>query len=254
MKLNKTKDGRIMLNLGCGPNTHPEMNNIDYSIQSRLAKSKFITRLVAKLGFLNKDREAFLARYSENITLYNLAKGIPVEDDSIDVIYHSHLLEHLTSEDAKSFIQSIFSKLRSGGRVRVVVPDLAVFCSNYLEALEVSLDDNSPHNIEKLEFHTYRLLQQMVITETANSLKNSKVRRKFEHFLLGDRRKRGDLHLWMYDPISLHVLLEKIGFINISQLDHSSSLIDGWNEYALDKNDDGSPFKMDSIYFEAEKP
>lgn len=255
MKLVPTKNNKIILNLGCGSNTHPEMNNIDYSIQSRLAKSKFLTYLIKKSGFLNEDREAFLSRYSENIILYNLAKGIPVQNNSVDVIYHSHLLEHLTPDDAANFIRSIFLKLRSGGKIRVVVPDLAIFCDNYLKSLRaVSVDGDSAENIEKHESNTYRLLQQMVITETANSLKNSKLRRKLENLVLGDRRKRGDLHLWMYDLCSLRLLLEKSGFISVTQVDHMTSAIDSWNYYGLDVNEDGSPYKMDSIYFEGEKP
>ncbi len=65
--------------------------------------------------------------------------GIPFPDNTFDVVYHSHLLEHLSKEDALSFTNECFRVLRSGGVLRVVVPDLERISHLYLLALENSL-------------------------------------------------------------------------------------------------------------------
>ena len=70
----------------------------------------------------------WLAEYSKDIVLHNPAKGIPVKESSVDVIYHFHLLEHLIKDDAKGFMKACLTNLVSGGRVRVVVPDFKIFC------------------------------------------------------------------------------------------------------------------------------
>jgi hypothetical protein len=243
------------VNLGCGNNTHPDMINIDYSIQSIIAKNSFLKKILVSLGFINEERSAWLSKYSKDIILHNLAKGIPMKDFSVDAIYHSHLLEHLTPKIAEKFTHECFLKLKVGGKIRIVVPDLFVFCNNYLKSYgECKKDVDSQDNIEIHKSNIYRLIQQLVINETINSMHESKIRRIIENLFLGDRRGRGDLHLWMYDSINLPCLLEKTGFINITQVSHKTSTIENWEYFNLDMTKTGGPYKFDSIYFEAEKP
>jgi predicted SAM-dependent methyltransferase len=35
---------------------------------------------------------------------HDLRRGLPFDEAACDVIYHSHLLEHLTDENARSFL------------------------------------------------------------------------------------------------------------------------------------------------------
>lgn len=65
-----------------------------------------------------------------------LAGPLPFADASFDAVYHAHLLEHLPAERAAEFLRECRRLLRSGGVVRVVVPDLEQIARFYLQALE----------------------------------------------------------------------------------------------------------------------
>lgn len=66
----------------------------------------------------------------------NLGNGVPFPDESFDVVYHSHLLEHFTKPAAADFLQECLRILKPGGVIRVAVPDLEAIARNYLIALE----------------------------------------------------------------------------------------------------------------------
>ncbi len=67
---------------------------------------------------------------------HNLLEGIPFPDASFDVVYSSHVLEHFRREDGKCLVRECCRVIRSGGIVRVAVPDLEQICRLYLSALE----------------------------------------------------------------------------------------------------------------------
>ena len=54
---------------------------------------------------------------------WNLARPIPFESDSVDGIFHEHLLEHLPLGDGLNFLSECRRVLRPGGIMRVAVPD-----------------------------------------------------------------------------------------------------------------------------------
>lgn len=66
---------------------------------------------------------------------FNLLDGIPFPDASFDTVYHSHLLEHFTADQAKSFLNQCFRVLKPEGIIRVVVPDLEQITRAYLDQL-----------------------------------------------------------------------------------------------------------------------
>jgi predicted SAM-dependent methyltransferase len=64
----------------------------------------------------------------------------------------------------------------------------------------------------------------------------------------------GEKHRWMYDRLSLKLLLEYSNFNCISAEKYNSSKIKNFNEYKLDINEDGTPYKgISSLYMEAIK-
>ena len=96
-------------------------------------------------------------------------------------------------------------------------------------------------------------VEQIVRREAAGTASQHPFRRRIENALLGDARKRGETHQWMYDRLSLTVLLETCGFTAISVVDHATSRIPGWNSLGLDVEPDGQPYKPHSLYIEAER-
>jgi predicted SAM-dependent methyltransferase len=100
------------LNLGCGKRFHKDWVNLDFVSNSPFVKA------------------------------HNLLNGIPFENNTFDVVYHSHVLEHFNQVDGKKFIKECYRVLKSGGIIRIAVPDLEQIVRQYLKKLEESLDGN----------------------------------------------------------------------------------------------------------------
>jgi predicted SAM-dependent methyltransferase len=54
------------------------------------------------------------------------AKSLPLDDESIDLIYSSHVLEHFGRNDVGEVIKHWRKKLKVGGILYTIVPDLSV--------------------------------------------------------------------------------------------------------------------------------
>jgi predicted SAM-dependent methyltransferase len=63
---------------------------------------------------------------------WNLAHGIPFDDESVDAIFHEHLFEHISLEQGAALMDECFRVLKPGGIVRVGVPDAGELLRSYL--------------------------------------------------------------------------------------------------------------------------
>jgi predicted SAM-dependent methyltransferase len=63
---------------------------------------------------------------------WNLARGIPFEDNSVDAVFHEHLLEHITLEQGAALMDECFRVLKPEGILRVGVPDAGELVRSYL--------------------------------------------------------------------------------------------------------------------------
>ncbi len=115
------------LNLGCGQKYHKDWLNIDFVSNSEYVKG------------------------------HNLLKGIPLNDESVDVVYHSHVLEHFSKEDGYHFIRECFRVLTKDGVIRIAVPDLEVIVKEYLRNLQLAIqgDKNAIHNYEWIKLELF---------------------------------------------------------------------------------------------------
>ena len=89
--------------------------------------------------------------------------------------------------------------------------------------------------------------------EAYGSSKQNKIVRKIENFILGDARKRGETHQWMYDSVNLKNILNEVGFKNIKVQTFNTSYIINWNKYGLDLDKESKEYKKGSLYIEAKK-
>jgi SAM-dependent methyltransferase len=72
---------------------------------------------------------------------HDLRYGLPFNDDSVDYIYASHVLEHFYRDTAEAILRDAFRVLKKGGRIRVCVPNLEHAIKLYLEgSTEKSLE------------------------------------------------------------------------------------------------------------------
>jgi predicted SAM-dependent methyltransferase len=70
---------------------------------------------------------------------------------------------------------------------------------------------------------------------------------------IGKFRISGEVHQWMYDKLSLSILLKETGFKNIRQVNANESSIPEFNKYLLDIDTNGNIRKPDSLFMEAVK-
>lgn len=63
---------------------------------------------------------------------WDLRAGIPVANDTIDLVYHSHFLEHLDYAEGVAMLKEIHRVLKPGGVHRILVPDLKKWVNAYL--------------------------------------------------------------------------------------------------------------------------
>jgi SAM-dependent methyltransferase len=233
-----------ILNLGCGTRTSPRAVNIDWSIYLRARRSR-LGRVVAPLLLRGARREAF-ANISGDIVVHDLRKGIPAASNSVDAVYHCHVLEHIDRDAVPDFFAEVLRVLRPGGIHRIVVPDLEAHMRLYRESLEAG----NPNHDQMID----RLIGQMVRREALGTSRQPPFRRVIENLVLGDARKRGETHQWWWDRLNLQHALEEAGFLEVASLGPTESRISGWSTIGLDTDPDGAAYKPDSLWVEAAKP
>jgi SAM-dependent methyltransferase len=241
-----------ILNLGCGTKTSPECLNIDFSITARLRTSP-IGRAAARLVLNGERRDRYMAIQGQ-VLVHDLTKGIPADDNSVDAVYHSHVLEHLDRVDydvVPGFLYEIYRVLKPGGVHRVVVPDMAQLCREYLEHFDRCV---SSQQIDAgHDKYIGAIIVQMVRREAYGTSLQRPLRRRIENLVLGDARRRGETHQWMYDQVNLAAALTASGFRNPEVVDYCTSRIPRWNDIGLDADEAGLPYKPGSLYMEALK-
>lgn len=70
----------------------------------------------------------------------DLSKGIPFESNTIDLIFTSHFVEHLSFREAEYFMEHCYRILKPGGTIRVAVPDLRILVNMYQRETLKELD------------------------------------------------------------------------------------------------------------------
>ncbi len=222
------------------------VTNIDWSIHARLRRNP-VGRYLAPLVLEGERRRRFLGM--DDVLVHDIRKGIPASDASADAVYHSHVLEHLDRGAVSGFLSEIHRVLRPGGVHRIVVPDLERYAREYLDSLERARRD--PQARAQHDTTVSQLILQMVRREAAGTSNQAPLQRRVENLLLGDARKRGETHMWMWDRVNLPEALERAHFRDVQTVDWQTSRIPDWNTLGLDKGSDGGEYKPESMYVEA---
>ena len=213
------KDGRALLNLACGSRMHADWNNLDFSPLAFLVKHMVFARILRRVSFLSEERFYRLLQADPDIIRWDLRKGIPFGENSFDVVYHSHLLEHLDREVAGEFLKECYRVLKPSGIMRVVVPDLGIRCLNYVDTLQAlgQTANPDPKTMEEHGEHIRRLLGQMVVKELTGTAEQVPLVRMIERFIRGNSAKGGEIHRWMYDLVYLKRTAFECGFQRYSR-------------------------------------
>jgi hypothetical protein len=104
----------------------------------------------------------------QQVQRVNLLAGFPFPDNTFDVVYSSHVLEHFTSEQAAFLVRESHRVLKAGGIIRAVVPDLEASVREYMRIL--AMNDSDPDKLPRYNWIKIELLDQLVRTTNGGAM------------------------------------------------------------------------------------
>lgn len=190
----------LKLNLGCGQVRPDGWVNTDSSINSLIQQVPLGKRIAKLIG---------LKEYSSrNVKYMNLNKNWHgIKDNSVDVVYASHLFEHLSPKSARLFLAEAYRTIKPGGVIRLVVPDLYALAKQYTSSYESGDREAYKELMWALNLHL----------EGQYPSKNKL------HRLIGWFQGFPHQHKYMYDFYALGERLESSGFSKITHCRHGKS-------------------------------
>lgn len=148
---------------------------------------------------------------------FDVKQGIPCQDNDVDIINHSHLLEHLDRIEGFRFLKECYRVLKPGGIIRISVPDGKKLIGDYVHG---RIKDYRYINVgvEKAEDDAEALYELLMSN-----------------------------HKTIYDDVSLSGLLKKVGFKDITEETAFTSRSDVIRTQSI------NTFPMISLILEASK-
>ena len=142
-------------------------------------------------------------RFPENILFGDIVKGLPIKNETVARLFASHVLEHLSYEDALKAIRNSFALLAPGGVFRLIVPDLKGRAERYVA--KAARGDSAA----AAEFLDATMLGERIRP------------RGFTAVL--QRAFGGGAHLWMWDEPAMSAALASVGFVEIRRCQFNDS-------------------------------
>jgi len=193
-----SEEKKLYVQYGSGTDAPDKWLNFDVSLILKIRENFLLNILVLKLlRFEKKDI------YPKAIKYGDIIKGLPIEKNSCDGVFCSHVLEHLTLHDFRIALKNTYSILKEGGKFRVIVPDLECRCREYI----TNLDNGDVEANNK-----FMLSSNLGVDKHPSRIKS--YMRMF-YFC--------SYHFWMWDKLSLKHELSKAGFTEIRQCHYGDS-------------------------------
>lgn len=124
------------VNVGCGEDPIQGWLNLDNSFAVKIAKKPFLAKIIMASGLLNSAQRDYIQSIQNNpiqIIWADACKKIPCQDNSVELLYSCNMLEHLTKQEAVSFLSEAKRVLAKNGIFRIAIPDLAHCVQRYIE-------------------------------------------------------------------------------------------------------------------------
>ena len=124
----------VRINVGCGQKPTAGWKNFDNSPSVWLARIPLLPGLLRLARLLDGPQAEFIEFAKENRIQYaDATRPFAFASASVDVVYSSHMIEHLDRHDVDKFIAETYRLLRPGGVIRLAVPDIRRHVASYEE-------------------------------------------------------------------------------------------------------------------------
>ena len=190
----------IKYNMGCGSIRPEGWINVDSSVTSLVRRLPYGQSIVSKFG-----KKKVVGAPVVYMNLSNKWRGIG--DQTAEIVYASHLFEHITLKGRTVFLREAFRVLKPGGVIRLVVPDLELHARNYIHDLDQGNTKANEQFLWSLNLHR------------EGQYPSGKKIHQFLGYLQGYPHQ----HKYMYDQYSLSELLTKCGFTQIQKSNFGES-------------------------------
>lgn len=181
----------LWVHYGCGFDAPEEWVNFDASPTRSLEKIPVLGQLVPTGSH---------GRFPANVRYGDIVKGLPLADGSAELLYCSHVLEHLSLTDLRTALRNSRRVLRSDGTFRLVLPDLEQMIRDYCAAT----DDAA----------AIRFMQATLLGKEQRPRGLTGFARQW----LGNSH-----HLWMWDYRAMKSELEAAGFVGVRRAEFGDS-------------------------------
>ena len=156
----------VLVNIGCGGTWHPSWTNLD------------------------------VRPVDPGVQLWDVGKGLPFGNEQVDACYASHLLEHLTSNQARALLTESLRVLRRGGVIRLAVPDLEGITREYLRVL-ARAESGDRVAAEQYKWIMLELLDQLVRDSSGGEM---------EHYLRTQARGNSEYVMARIGPEAMNYM------------------------------------------------
>jgi len=102
-------------------------------------------------GFIHID-ERFFPHIDYQSDVSHL---VAFKDNSVDLIYASHILEHFKRKEIKNVLKEWYRVLKKGGTLRLAVPDFEAICKAYRKFKDIKLLMGPIHGGQTYEGNTH---------------------------------------------------------------------------------------------------
>jgi SAM-dependent methyltransferase len=165
-----------------------------------LARFPRVVGMMERMNFLTEaQREFILFARKNDIRWADACKAIPEREATADVVYSSHMLEHLYLQDAVAYLREARRVLKEGATIRLAVPNLSYHVQTYVR------DGDANQFVVGMGLARERPKSFLEIAR---------------YFVIGDRG-----HKWMYDGRSLCALLTAVGFKDAIEIAPGETMI-----------------------------
>lgn len=197
----------VGLNVGSAYRVLGGWVNLDRTIHIPISRITWMPALLYRLGRIDAEQYShYELGHWQQVSYWDIGYPLPFANNSFDYIYSSHVLEHLDGQVCHQLLTECYRILKPGGWIRLVVPDLYLSASQYVDYMR-KMERGDLAKSETVVFLGEQVKAQEITDRFVGQIFESDM-----------ARRTAFGHVWMYDHLTLSDFLEKMGFRSAIQM------------------------------------